>query len=115
MTQAAEARLTDIQKAKRQDDEDRKAREIALLRKDLDDTFGTAHGRRVLRYLKDICGYQKSSVVADPQNGDPLGSGTIYNAARQNVYLTIRKYVNREIKIAVEIDESDSGSSDLFS
>lgn len=117
MTIAADARLSEQQKADRQNEIEKKKRTAALVRKDLNETFATPCGKRALRYLMDLCGYQQSSVVADPATGDPLANGTIYNAARVNVYLALRKQLHRDIVIPVENDglDDDDSSVDLLS
>ncbi len=53
----------------------------------------TADGILVLRHIMEICGYQKISIVGDPVSGDIHDRGTLYNEARRNVYLEIRKYI----------------------
>lgn len=117
MTIASDARLSEQQKANKQNEIEKKQREVALLRKDLNETFATPAGKRALRYLMDLCGYQRSAVVADPATGDPLPNGTLYNSARVNVYLALRKNLHRDILIPVEHDGlgSDDSSVDLLS
>lgn len=115
MTVAGDARLTDLQKSERESAEKKRAAELAQLKRDFNDTFGPGHGRRVLRFLMDTCGYQRPSIIAEPQSGDPLPSGTIYNEARRNLYLTIRKFLNQEILIPVENKGLEQDETDIFS
>lgn len=115
MTIAADARLSDAQRTAKQDEVDKRNREIALLKKDLNDTFATGSGRRTLRFLMDMCGYQRPSIIADPQSGNPLIDGTIYNEARRNLYLSIRKYIHKDILTAVENEGLEQDQQDIFS
>jgi hypothetical protein len=101
MTVASDARLTEVDKTAQAAKKKEEAAKHALLRKDFDETFSSAAGRNTLREIMKICGYDRSPVVGD-QFGNPLGEGTIYNAAQANVYRVIRRYLKKEILIAVE-------------
>lgn len=90
----------------------RNAKKSARIKKDISETFATASGRNTLRFIMDICGYQKSSITADPNTGEIFMDGTLHNEARRNLYLVLRSYVHRETLIAVEnrgleVDEID--------
>lgn len=63
------------------------------LRNILIDLCGKAEGILFIRHLMKICGYQKTSIVGNPQTGDLQERGTFYNEARRNVYLEIRRYI----------------------
>jgi len=112
MTLAADARRTDAEIKAREESGRKKAVEIAQLRKDMNETFATASGRRTLRWIMELCGYQRPSIIADPVSGNPLLDGTIYNEARRNLYLSLRRYLSQEILIPVEnkgleVDEAE--------
>ena len=47
----------------------------------------------IIRHLMDLCGYQKVSVVGNPATGDIQDRGTLYNEARRNLYLEIRRLI----------------------
>lgn len=111
MTLASDARLTEVQKAAQDAKKKEEAAKFALLRKDFDETFGSAAGRNTLREIMKICGFNRSPVVGD-QFGNPLGEGTIYNAAQANVYRAIRRYLKKEILIAVEHGASEQDELD---
>lgn len=114
MTSGSDARLTDAQKASREAAKSKDATKLALLRKDFNETFASAAGKNTLRKIMEICGYDRSPVVGD-QNGNPLGEGTIYNAAQQNVYRAIRKLVRKDILTAVEHGGLEQDEVDIFS
>lgn len=114
MTVAADVRLNETELRAKQISQERKSREDALLRKDLNETFATASGLRTLRWLMNLCGYQRPSVTAD-QNGSPVLEGTIYNEARRNIYLSIRQMLKQEILIPVENKGLAQDEMDLFS
>lgn len=114
MLHAAESRLSQEQKDARQAEIDKRAAEIALLRKDMNETFAPAHGQRVLRWLMDQCGYQSSIVSIDPHTTKILTENLIYNAARQNLYLTLRKFLHKNILVSVE-HKAPGDDIDIFS
>lgn len=114
MTHASDARQTeDVLDARQKAEAARKA-EVAKLRMDFDETFGSEAGKRVLRFIMDKCGYQVSSIVADPKTGDIYEKPTIYNEARRNLYVySIRSFLRREILMAVEHEHVTE--TDIFS
>lgn len=59
--------------------------------------FGTPTGQRVLKFIADQCGYNVSKISGNAQIGLDVKDGTLYNAARETVYLSLRKYVPVEI------------------
>lgn len=60
---------------------------------DLKVCFSSIEGRRVLRYLMNICGYKKSKVGGNPALGMDVAQGTIYNAARENVCIELLEFI----------------------
>ena len=90
--------------------------EAERLKKDLNETFSTASGKRTLAYLMHLCGYQGVAVGTNPQSGEVLLLNMEYNEARRTIYSHLRQFLRPEILIDVEIyglTESDDGS-DLF-
>lgn len=75
----------------------REPKKIKDITKDLKEDFATVskteEGRRVLRYIMNECGYQSISIVGNPGTGDIHDRGTLYNEARRNLYLDLRKYI----------------------
>lgn len=94
-------RSTSIDKEKQKEAFDRK---VKTLRMDMAITFGTAEGKRVLKWLKDECGWGKSVVGGNPALGMDVAQGTIYNSARLNVYLELRSLVPHSILAEVEYE-----------
>lgn len=117
MTRASEKRLTVEALASAKDDREKKKRAIALLRKDFDETFASAAGQNVLRWIMDQCGYQRPSVTVDPASTEINPLSTVYNESRRNLYLGIRALTNRDILAKVELKgmERDEEMVDLFS
>lgn len=66
--------------------------------------FSTSDGKVFLGILKDICCYQKKLIQGDASMGLDVSQGTIYNAAKRDIYLYIRQYIKPEILREVEID-----------
>lgn len=76
--------------------------EFKKLKQDFNQTFNSPHGKSVLRYLLNQCGYQSVSTTMNPQSGEINTVATIYNEARRNVYLKIRSFLMEEILRDVE-------------
>jgi len=53
----------------------------------------TAQGQKVLTYIMTMCGFKESSLVGDPVKGLIQDRGTLYNEARRNVYIELRKLI----------------------
>jgi len=86
------------------------------LKMDMNATFGTESGRRILRHLMGLCGYQQSSVVFDPVNGNVQMDGMLNNEARRGVYLYIRQFMRRDILMYIEThSDSPNDIDDLLS
>lgn len=113
-TKATEKRLTDSARQAQDAAQKRKLVEQAQLVRCLNATFKTAEGIRALRHLMNLCGYQRVSVVGNPQTGDVHDRGTLYNEARRNVYLEIRKLIHPETLMRVEFPETFKDEESLF-
>lgn len=79
--------------------------ETKKLEQDMTRVCATDSGRNVLRYLMSECGFHNASIVADQQSGEINPLGTVYNEARRNLWLKLRKLMSREHLIAVELGE----------
>ena len=66
--------------------------------------FGSEEGLVVLHYLMIQCGFLVPSVTLNAQTHEMLIENTIYNDARRNLYLQLRKYLIPKILIPVEIE-----------
>lgn len=65
----------------------------------------TPDGIAVLRYLMRSCGFGKSSAVMNPTTYEINTVGTVWNEARKDVYLGIRKFLDNDKLINVEFKE----------
>jgi len=65
--------------------------------------FATSHGKVLGEWLIKQCGFFENSVISGT-NGI-LPNETIYNEARRSIYLELRKYLNSETLINLEIKE----------
>lgn len=66
--------------------------------------FGSEEGLVVLHYLMVECGYQATSITLNRQTHEMLVENTVYNEARRNLYLQLRKFLTPKILTPVEID-----------
>lgn len=117
MTTASDKRLSPEQVDAKQIELEKKKRQLAQLKKDFSETFAPAHGKRVLRWIMDQCGYTRSSTSVDPTTTKILTENMLYNESRRNLYLSMRQYLSRDTKIAVENEgmEEDESVDNLFS
>ncbi len=84
--------------------EDAKRKAERRLTSDMRKVFGSDEGVRVLRWLMIECGYQMPSVVANKETTEIYTDSTVYNEARRNLYLTMRRYMSPKILVPVEIE-----------
>lgn len=70
-------------------------------------TFSTPEGVQALRYIMNLCGWQDSVVGGNPDLGMDVAQGTLYNAARRNVYLELRGTVPSNILRDVEFKQGE--------
>lgn len=75
-------------------DKEKQAKEIVSREKqrkeDLAIAFSTPQGREALRFIQDLCGWGKTCVGGNAAMGMDIKDGTLYNAARQSIYLELR-------------------------
>lgn len=69
---------------------------------DLNEVFSTGPGMNVLRFIMDECGFLRPSVVYSKATFEVQDKATVYNEARRNLYLQIRKYLKPSITTPVE-------------
>ena len=101
-TVASLARLSEEEKRAYAIQDEKKKTQTGLLKKDFNTTFATPTGKRVLRWLMDKCGYQKPSVVVDPNTGKYQIESTLHNEARRILYLEMREFLNADVLAQVE-------------
>ena len=67
--------------------------------------FDNPDGERFLKWLHQQCGYDMPSIVVDPQSHEINNKMTIYNEARRNVWMQLRKLLKKETLIKVEYND----------
>lgn len=86
-----------------------KERRRKLLVQDLATTFTTPEGRRSLGFIRELCGYGKTCIGGNPALGMDIDRGTLYNAARETIYLELRAllpaYILKDVEFPNEQDE----------
>ena len=80
----------------------RQLAEERKLRGAVDAVLQTESGREVFKHLFHICGYNKTSIVADPRTGAVAVDGTVYNEGRRSVYIQLRLRASRALLTPVE-------------
>lgn len=94
-------RSPSVDREKQSRESERRAKQ---LRMDFAITFGSAEGRRVLKWLIEQSGYQKSNIGGNPTLGMDILQGTMYNASRQAIYLEMRQLIPAETLKMVEYE-----------
>lgn len=89
-------------------EQEKKAKETQrVLSTKLEQSFnavaGTEEGRVALRYIKHICGFGRTKVVGDIQSKTICPISTTFNAAQENIYLQVRKFIRKEHLIKIEL------------
>lgn len=72
---------------------------------DMAQTFGSPEGMRALEYIMVLSGYGKTNVGANPSLGMDVKDGTLYNAARESIYLELRGLISPKILKKVEFGD----------
>lgn len=87
-------------------DEQKKSLEkkIKNLKLDMAYVFGSKEGQRVLKHIFLSSGFGESNIAGNAQMGLDIKDGTFYNAARQQLYLELRKLIPHSILKQVEFD-----------
>lgn len=86
--------------------------EEAKLRVAVDEMLRTPAGRAVMIFLFHLCGYNRSSIAADPYTGEVQTVATQHNEAMRLVYLKLRAKASRELLAPVEAEaETDLQST----
>lgn len=65
----------------------------------------TDAGVEYLRYIRDICGFEESSINVNPLSGEISERNTLYSAARRSVYLELRKYIPKKLLTKIELGD----------
>ena len=74
---------------------------MAMLREDFGRTFQTEHGKRVLAYIADRCGWGKPPLAANAQ-GLIDEKITTHNAMELSFYMHIRKFISIDVLHQIE-------------
>lgn len=69
------------------------------------DIAKTDSGIEYIRYIRDICGFEKLSISMNPISGEISERNTIYNEARRSVYLELRKYFPKKLLAKIELGD----------
>lgn len=82
-------------------------------RQDMARVANTESGRAVLREIMKQCGYQKPSVVANPQTCELNAGSTFYNEGRRNLWLRLRSFISNDMLALVELFDEKPPVDDL--
>lgn len=79
-------------------------RRLKSIRMDFAICFGTPEGKRVLKWIFTQSGFGQSQIGGNPQLGMDVLQGTLYNNARESLYIEMRKLTPHEILKQVEFE-----------
>jgi hypothetical protein len=82
---------------------ERKKKEYEERKAAINRVFTTVDGKVLGKWLLEQCGFFQSNIVVT--NGDISLSLTMYNEARRNIYLELRKFFDSDTLIKLEIEE----------
>ena len=102
MSNAGEARKSKEQKELEKTNKELQRRRIERESQAIRKTFATDEGRRCLKQIMDRCKYQ-SPITTVSADGVVHSENLQHNAALQGLYLWLRKHVDNETLIAVEV------------
>jgi len=66
----------------------------------------TPEGIIAFRQIMNMCGYNKSAVTGNPQSGDINLNGTLYNAARENLWKELRQLIPIKARKKIEYENT---------
>lgn len=66
----------------------------------------TAEGIIAFRQLMCMCGYNQSTVAVNPQTGAVNIEGSIYNAARENIWKEFRQLIPVKTRKKIEYEKT---------
>lgn len=72
----------------------------------------TQDGRVVLRYLMAQCGFTKPSISINETTREINIQATLYDEARRNLWLSMRKFIDRDSLIEIEHPSDPNKSQD---
>lgn len=113
MTKAADNRLSEAARALKEKAKAQREKKMLRLIRCANTVFATEEGLVVLRHLVEICGYDKTDVVGDPQSGDVLDRATFYNVVRRGLYVELRKLIKPDILKRVEYPEDETAEMSI--
>lgn len=92
--------------AKKRDEVIQKKKEEFTRRQELAiEIAKTDAGIDLYRFIRDICGFEKSSINVNPISGEISDKNTLYSEARRSVYLELRKYLPKKLLAKVELGD----------
>ncbi len=98
----ASSRLRHRMKVKQEDTANEKEAAEKKLKEIIGEVSGTDSGLLFLRYLMNTCGYQSPEILVN-KDGQPMPEAMLYNSARRDVYVELRKFIPKEALIKLEI------------
>ncbi len=66
----------------------------------------TPEGIITFRQVMHMCGYNKSAVTGNPESGDINLNGTLYNAARENIWKELRQLIPIKARKKIEYEKT---------
>ncbi len=85
---------------------DEEVRKLGQVTKCVAIAASSPEGLVAFRHLMNMCGYNKSVVCGNPATGDVHDRGTLYNAARENIWKELRQFIPIKARKKIEYEQT---------
>ncbi len=88
-------------------------KQLKLLKRDIEIATASPEGLNLMKWIFDLSGYSKITIVGNPQTGDIHSRATLYNDARRSLWLEIRKLVPKRTLKKIEFEKLNLNVEEL--
>ncbi len=85
---------------------DREREKLGQLKQCVAIAASSPEGLVAFRHIMTMCGYNKSIVSGNPATGDIYDRGTLYNAARENIWKELRQLIPIKARKKIEYEQT---------
>jgi len=112
MSKATEASIKKRISEKRQDHQKENSKYQQKYTAAIKRACSSPDGKILLHYLMQETGYQKNSVQGSTVSGEFMDNNTMYNEGRRDLYLNLRRILDKETLASVEVYGALDGIKD---
>ncbi len=100
-------------KTKRAEQKDLAIKQRKLLKRDIEIAAASPEGLNFMKWIFGLSGYSKILITGNPQSGEILDRGTLYNNARRSIWLEIRQMLPKRILKKIEYEKLNLNVEEL--